>query len=522
MADLGTTRVFGDLIVTGNFLSKGDFIGDGSNITNINANNITSGTLNSNRLSGNYNINASTATTLQTARTINGTSFNGSANITTANWGTARNITIGNTAKSVNGSANVAWTLTEIGAANANDTVYLTGNQTIDGTKTFSSAIVGSLSGNASTATILQTARTINGTSFNGSANITTANWGTARNITIGNTAKSVNGSANVAWTLTEIGAVNRAGDTMTGALTLRDGANQLRGNTQSVADVNHFLTTDQAMFGYKLYTAGSANLFPTTNNANGVLSFNTHTGEYNHQLGFSSNRKLYHRFRETSTLTSWGEIYTSNNKPSAADVNAVAKSGDTMTGQLILSSGPISSGNVAQIWHNGTVSSGNALVARSLRENSAATWIWEKIQSGNISYSTGVTGSGNNNIILNVSGGNITAAGNITGYSDISIKTNIERISNSLDKVKQLSGYTFDRTDIECPRQTGVIAQEVQKVLPEAVLPQTDGKLTVAYGNMVGLLIEAIKELNEKVERLEKENNKSLIDKFKELKIFK
>ena len=62
---------------------------------------------------------ANSATTLQTARTINGTSFNGSANITTANWGTARTLTIGNTGKSVNGSANVSWTLSEIGAASS-------------------------------------------------------------------------------------------------------------------------------------------------------------------------------------------------------------------------------------------------------------------------------------------------------------------------------------------------------------------------------------------------------------------
>lgn len=66
--------------------------------------------------------NATSATTLATARTINGTSFNGSANITTANWGTARNLTIGSTAKSVNGSANVAWSLAEIGAAAASHT----------------------------------------------------------------------------------------------------------------------------------------------------------------------------------------------------------------------------------------------------------------------------------------------------------------------------------------------------------------------------------------------------------------
>ena len=59
------------------------------------------------------------ANTLTTARTINGTSLNGSANITTANWGTARTLTIGNSAKSVNGSGNVAWSLNEIGAAAA-------------------------------------------------------------------------------------------------------------------------------------------------------------------------------------------------------------------------------------------------------------------------------------------------------------------------------------------------------------------------------------------------------------------
>lgn len=62
-------------------------------------------------------ITAGSAATLTTARTINGTSFNGSANITTANWGTVRTLTIGGTGKSVNGSANVAWSLTEIGAA---------------------------------------------------------------------------------------------------------------------------------------------------------------------------------------------------------------------------------------------------------------------------------------------------------------------------------------------------------------------------------------------------------------------
>lgn len=87
------------------------------------------------------------------------------------------------------------------------------GNTSFPGTVT-APTFSGALSGNATTATTatkattLATARTINGTSFNGSANITTANWGTARTITIGNTGKSVNGAGNVSWSLAEIGAL--------------------------------------------------------------------------------------------------------------------------------------------------------------------------------------------------------------------------------------------------------------------------------------------------------------------------
>jgi hypothetical protein len=69
---------------------------------------------------GNYSgLKSRYADSLTTARTINGTSFNGSANITTANWGTARNISIGGTSKSVNGSANVTWATSEIAAQSA-------------------------------------------------------------------------------------------------------------------------------------------------------------------------------------------------------------------------------------------------------------------------------------------------------------------------------------------------------------------------------------------------------------------
>lgn len=74
--------------------------------------------------------NSSTSTKLITPRTINGTNFDGTANITTANWGTTRTLTIGNTGKSVNGSGNVSWSLSEIGAAAINHGNHIPAPQT--------------------------------------------------------------------------------------------------------------------------------------------------------------------------------------------------------------------------------------------------------------------------------------------------------------------------------------------------------------------------------------------------------
>ena len=108
---------------------------------------------------------------------------------------------------------------------------------------------------------------------------------------------------------------------------------------------------------------------------------------------------------------------------------------------------------------------------------------------------------------------GTITATSNITAYSDIKLKENIELIPDALDKINSISGYTYNRKDIEdSARQTGVIAQEVQKVLPEAVMEDEDGTLSVAYGNMVGLLIESIKELKTQADELKAE-----VDELKE-----
>ena len=101
---------------------------------------------------------------------------------------------------------------------------------------------------------------------------------------------------------------------------------------------------------------------------------------------------------------------------------------------------------------------------------------------------------------------GTITAATNVTVSSDIRLKSNIETIDNALDKVKTMRGVYFDKHDTENKRSVGVIAQEMQEIIPEAVVTDNteDKYLSVAYGNLVGVLIEAVKELSDKVEKLE------------------
>ena len=98
-------------------------------------------------------------------------------------------------------------------------------------------------------------------------------------------------------------------------------------------------------------------------------------------------------------------------------------------------------------------------------------------------------------------SNGDFVSPGNVTAYSDVRLKADLTKISEALAKVNQLNGYTYTRKD-SGERQTGVVAQEVQAVLPEAVLDNGE-TLAVAYGNMVGLLIEAIKEQDAIVEQM-------------------
>ena len=96
---------------------------------------------------------------------------------------------------------------------------------------------------------------------------------------------------------------------------------------------------------------------------------------------------------------------------------------------------------------------------------------------------------------------GNIEATGALIGgqtfsASDVSLKTDIVKISNGLESILKLSGYTFLMKETGF-RSAGVIAQELAEVLPELVHERNDGKLTVDYNALMGYMIEAIKDLH-------------------------
>jgi len=92
-----------------------------------------------------------------------------------------------------------------------------------------------------------------------------------------------------------------------------------------------------------------------------------------------------------------------------------------------------------------------------------------------------------------------------VLAFSDERVKENIETIPDALEKVLCLRGVTFNKIGDE-ERSVGVIAQEVEKVLPEAVRDDSDGMKSVAYGNMVGLLIQAMNEQQRQIEQLRAE----------------
>ena len=172
-------------------------------------------------------------------------------------------------------------------------------------------------------------------------------------------------------------------------------------------------------------------------------------------------------------------------------------------------------SANVAKLSANNTTyvngkTEGNLNVnSASYATTAGATTTTNSFQMGSVGVGTAASGTS----------GEIRATNDITAYysSDISLKENITKIQNALEKLSKINGYNYDWKDEYInsrggedgyfirKHDIGVIAQEIEQVLPEVVSERQDGIKAVKYDRIVTLLIEAIKELSEKVDNLQK-----------------
>lgn len=203
-----------------------------------------------------------------------------------------------------------------------------------------------SVTGNAATATKLAAARSINGTNFDGSGSITTATWGTARNVTIGSTKKSVNGGADVSWSLSEIGAAAAShshsylplsGGTMSGTavITWPDSGNWSNSNKDVTFPViRGGLSWIGQSDGIQLYAVETQNdnlelyLKFTDDNSNGLSirnKDNTQTARIS-ATGEITASKFVGNLSGTASAVPWSGITGKPSSMPASDVYAWAK----------------------------------------------------------------------------------------------------------------------------------------------------------------------------------------------------
>ena len=224
-------------------------------------------------------------------------------------------------------------------------------------------------------------------------------------------------------------------------------------------------------------------------------------TGTNGIHIGASGDLKLYHDGSDSYV----DDTGTGNLNLKGSAVQFLSTGGESMI--------KATTDGAAELYHDGTkkiettsagttvsgvvtatgFTIGSAVIAESELEQI------DGITAGTVSASKAVIVDSNKDIsgFRNISNtGTITASGDITAFSDERLKSDIETIDNALDKVMNMRGVSFTK---QAEKKIGVIAQEVEKVLPEVV---SDGEYkSVAYGNMVGVLIEAIKELKSQLD---------------------
>lgn len=525
--------------------------------------------------------NAATATALQTARTINGVSFDGTANITVAD-STKLPLSGGN----LTGSIRVNTT------GSVSETSHVIIKRSGQTTASFGSYQGAWRSGleiwnNDSTKMLFLNSAE----SDSGYANIKSVGGGFFIDVGSNGGTRAIqieaSGAANFPQSLTQGGnqvlhagnyssyALPLSGGTVTGNLNVNDGNLQLyKAQTVDMSNTSVYSTSNFYPVLIGVPTSGCWIEIQNNLNSN-VPSWSTHGGGFTlnlrwwtngsgwgttevkrrveqyherftnaticggiSQLGNSSQEvvwlrgggQYYFRFSrnliaypQSSTYTLYGEtasVVSSivNSVWNSATGTHISYYNNVHAGTDIRA--PIFYDNNDTGYYLDPTSTTSLRTVGDWRADSAA---WSGDFAGKMQYHSGnwylqflfnmiFRNSSGSNIMTCDSSGNVTFSGNVTAYSDARLKENVVTVDSALAKVTALRGVYYNKIGDE-KRRVGVIAQEVKKILPEVVRTinekdPTTGKesnmLAVDYGNMVGLLIEAIKEQDKKINRLE------------------
>ena len=386
----------------------------------------------------------------------------------------------------IGGNTAAAITATTINASGT-----ITGNVVGD----LQGDVTGNVSGNAGTATVLASARTIGGVSFNGSANIDLPGVNTAGN-------QDTTGNAATATSLANTRSIALGGD-------LSGSANF---NGSADISINATIANDSVALGTNTtgnYAASVAagNGISVTGSAGEGTSFTVaHAATNPNTSGMNNSGRTY---IQDITVDSFGHV------------TAVATATETVTNannaSITISGGDGLSGS-GIFTTNQSINETITLNLSTNQKFSDSTTVQVGNNDENITFSPSNSGTmsfrtdGNEHMRL-TSGADLHVDGDVIGFStlisDKRLKHDIEKIDSALDKVSELNGYTFSYNK-NGKRAAGVIAQEVEKVLPSAVENKSlvfhtgeEGVeyKTVKYDQLHGLLIEAIKELKQKLD---------------------
>ena len=345
--------------------------------------------------------------------------------------------------------------------------------------------------------------------SVNGTSNITFSDFGSNAfsSTTIPTNNNQLTNGAGYTTNTGDITGVTAgtglSGGGSSGSVTLTFNGSELTTSTND-ADGDYFVVVDTGGSDKKL-TKGSINLSGFNNDAGFVTSTGPNDNYYLNSITKVGNRLDFGLAGGGSTVshTFGSNAFNSNSYYLASNPSGYT----TNTGTTTASNSQNftnKTGNISQ-WNNDsgyTTNTGDITSVNSSAQNG--------ITAGGTSGGVNVSMTGSYSGDFRVTG-EISATADVVAYysSDERLKDNVKVIENASDKVAQLRGVEFDWNDKQTTYEghdVGVIAQDVEKVLPELVQTRDDGYKAVKYEKIVGLLIEAIKDLQDEVKALKGE----------------